>query len=291
MNKSKGNLENNYWLSLRKLIDDESPLVRSALLAELRKHPKDGKLFLENIIHNQKDILAKFALSLIESLGWNDGVGNFLKFIRSQRYELESGCFLLDRTIFPTFEISSSTLFLDQLADRVRELLTPPQNARDICSVINRVFFHEFGFRGATKDFADPKNSFLHLVLKRKRGLPISLSVIYILIARRVSLDLEPIGLPGRFMVGSFTDDQPFYIDVWSGGKFFDIDQMEEFLGNSELENSGSYLLPVTVAETLCRFCRNLVHQFGKAGEEKNAALFQRFVDEFEEVYHRETSA
>ena len=291
MNNSKENLESNYWLSLRKLIDDESPLVRSALLAELRKHPKDGKLFLENIIQNQKDILAKFALSLIESLGWSDGVGNFLKFIRSQRYELESGCFLLDRTIFPTFEISSSTLFLDQLADRVRELLTPPQNARDICSVINRVFFHEFGFRGATKDFADPKNSFLHLVLERKRGLPISLSVIYILIARRVSLDLEPIGLPGRFMVGSFTDDQPFYIDVWSGGKFFDIDQMEEFLGNSELENSGSSLLPVTVAETLCRFCRNLVHQFGKAGEEKNAALFQSFVDEFEEVYHRETSA
>ena len=280
-----------YWQSLRKLMDDESPTVRSALLSELANNSKESKQFLENLIQEKNDILAKHAISLIEDLGWNDGVGNFLKFIRSQRYELESGWFLLDRTIFPNFEISAASLFLDQLADRVRELLTPPQSAREICAVLNRILFHEYGFRGAIKDFNDPQNSFLHLVLKRKRGLPITLCVVYLLVARRVSLDLEPIGLPGRFMLGSFTDDEPFYIDVWSGGKFYDIDEMEEFLGELVSDNSGASLLPVTVAETLTRGCRNLVQQFAKVNNHSNSDIFQKFVNEFEDVHRREASA
>ena len=80
----------------------------------------------------------------------------------------------------------------------------------EICSVMNRVLFHEYGFRGAGKDFENPQNSFLHRVLERRKGLPITLSVIYILIARRLGFDLEPIGLPGRFMVGCFSDERPF---------------------------------------------------------------------------------
>jgi regulator of sirC expression with transglutaminase-like and TPR domain len=291
MNNDLTECDKKQWESIRRLIDDENPIVRKALITEIARFPEKGKLFLEDLIHNSGDIQAKHAHSLIAELGWGDGVGDFLSFIRSQRYELESGWFLLDRTIFPTFEISSASLFLDQLADRVRELLMPPQNAREICSVLNRVFFHEFGFRGATKDFSDPRNSFIHLVLERKRGLPITLCVVYLLIARRVGLELEPIGLPGRFMLGSFTGKEPFYIDVWSGGKFFDIDQMEDFLDDFETENSGASLLPVTVAETLARGCRNLVQQFAKAGECANSNLFQKFVTEFEEVYRREASA
>ena len=112
--------------------------------------------------------------------------------------------------------------------------------------------------------------------------------MLFIYGVRRVSLDLEPIGLPGRFMLGSFTDDEPFYIDVWSGGKFYDIDEMEDFLGELVSEDSGASLLPVTVAEILTRGCRNLVQQFAKVDNHSNSDLFQKFVNEFEDV-HRES--
>jgi regulator of sirC expression with transglutaminase-like and TPR domain len=160
-----------------------------------------------------------------------------------------------------------------------------------MCSVLNRVLFHEFGFRGARKDFNDPQNSFLHRVLERKRGLPITLSVVYILVARRIGFELDPIGLPGRFMVGCFSETKPFYIDVWSGGKFLEIEQMADFLDDSSIEDSGSLLLPVTVAETLTRGCRNLVQQYGKLGDGDNARLFTKFVIEFENIQQREANA
>jgi regulator of sirC expression with transglutaminase-like and TPR domain len=127
--------------------------------------------------------------------------------------------------------------------------------------------------------------------LERRRGLPITLSVLYLLVARRISLELEPIGLPGRFMVGCFSEQKPFYIDVWAGGKFFEIEEMEGFLEDSSVESSGASLLPVTVAETLTRGCRNLVQQYAKFGDQTNSDLFLKFVTEFERIYQREANA
>ncbi len=291
MSKSAETENEKRWDLVERLLDDENPVVRSGLLDQFNRFPNEGIRFLEQLIREPDNLLAKHAHSIMVELGWVDGVGGFLEFIRSLRYELESGWFLLDRSIFPSLDISSSTLFLDRLADRARELLVPPHSSKEICSVLNRVLFHEFSFRGASKDFSDPQNSFIHKVLERRRGLPITLSVVYLLVARRIGLELEPIGLPGRFMVGCFLDKKPFYIDAFSGGKFLEIEQMEGFLDHSSIENSGSYLLPVTVAETLTRGCRNLVQQYAGSGDVENSRLFQKFANEFERVHQRETNA
>ena len=279
------------WNALLHLLDDESPVVRKAIIGECETHPVEAKEFLESISQGDDPLLARHARELVRALGWIDGVGDFVRFIRSQRYELETGWFLLDRTVYPSFQSSSSTLFMDKVARRSRELLTPPMSSRQSCSVLNRVLFHEYGFRGAGKNFENPENSFLHRVIDRRQGLPITLCVLYILIARRIGLDLEPIGLPGRFMVGCFEDERPFYVDAWAGGKILEVEQMENYLEHSSVENSGSALLPVTVAETLARGCRNLSFHYIQAEDLKRSKMFGSFVDEFERVRRIATNA
>ncbi len=279
------------WKALLGLLDDESPVVRKCILDECDAHPVEAKEFLHNISQGEDRLLARHAQDLVRDLGWIDGVGDFVRFIRSQRYELESGWFLLDRTVYPSFQSSSSTLFMDKLARRTRELLTPPMSPRQICSILNRVLFHEYGFRGAGKDFENPENSFLHRVIERRQGLPITLSVLFILLARRIGLDLEPIGLPGRFVVGCFEDERPFYLDAWAGGKILEVEQMENYLEHSSVEGSGSVLLPVTVAETLARGCRNLSYHYLRAEDSKKSKMFGSFVDEFERVRRIATNA
>ena len=279
------------WKACRALLDDENPLVRNALLSKLRDEPEEGRAFLREIAEGDDPLLARHAQDFIKSLGWVDGKSDFIAFIRSQRYELETGWFLLDRTVYPSFALSTATLFLDKLGDRCRELLTLPMLPRETCSVINRVLFHEYGFRGAGKDFENPENSFLHRVLERRKGLPITMSVLYLLVARRLGLDLEPIGLPNRFVVGCFSEERPFYLDPWAGGKFYDFDQMGGFLEEYSIENSGSALLPVTVADTLARGCRNLVHHYSLAEDQGKSRLFNTFVLEFERIQGIATSA
>ena len=109
--------------------------------------------------------------------------------------------------------------------------------------------------------------------------------------ARRVGFELEPIGLPCRFMVGCFSGEIPFYIDVWAGGKMIELEDMGEYLGISMEESSGGILLPVTVSEMLTRGCRNLAHHYSLKGKEKEAQMFNSFVTEFEKIRGLETNA
>ena len=71
-------------------------------------------------------LLVKNANALQNQLGWHDSREEFITFIRSQRFELETGWYLLDKTIFPEFDSSEASLVLDGLADRARELLMFP---------------------------------------------------------------------------------------------------------------------------------------------------------------------
>ena len=86
----------------------------------------------------------------------------------------------------------------------------------EVCKILNRVIFHEFEFRGEKEDFYNPDNSFLGKVLDNRRGIPLTLSVVYLLVADRFGFQLEPVGFPVRFMLGCFEEEVPFYIDPFS---------------------------------------------------------------------------
>jgi regulator of sirC expression with transglutaminase-like and TPR domain len=75
------------------------------------------------------------------------------------------------------------------------------------------------GFRGDRENYDDPANSMLDLVLARRRGLPIVLSVVYVEVARRAGIPLAGVGLPGHFVVGHFGAEPPVLLDPFSGGR------------------------------------------------------------------------
>lgn len=271
--------------ALVRLLDDPSPTVQGALMAELARLGEPATILLRQIAEEGKPAQAEAAQRILRKLGAEDTRGAFLRFIRSTRYELETGCILLDRTLYPKVEPELICGLLDQIAARVKQLLVKPATPVEQCRVLNRVLFHEYGFRGDQEDFYHPHNCLLHKVIERRRGLPISLAIIYLLVAYRCGINLEPIGLPGRFVVGCFTSGEPFYIDVFEGGAFRSRADLEDFLENFELSPDDSYFMPISTGEVLLRCCRNLVNQFTRAHQMEKARLFASYVQEFESIY------
>ena len=153
MNKEKvtGNLQPPSEKALCSLLDDESAVVRKSIFALFESFPERGRSFLNKLISQSDDLAVKHAKEIQKELGWTDGKEDFLNFIRSKRYELETGWYLLDRVIYPNLDSSVSSLQLDKLADRVRDLLTAHSDPKQTCLTINRVLFHEYGFRGQEK--------------------------------------------------------------------------------------------------------------------------------------------
>ena len=106
---------------------------------------------------------------------------------------------------------------LDELAAEVRDEAA----GRDELAALAEVLGERHGFAGAQEEYDHPDHSMLDLVLERRRGLPIALSVVYVEVARRASIALDGVGLPGHYVVAQFrgTFRPPILLDPFAGGK------------------------------------------------------------------------
>lgn len=272
------------------LLDDTNPKVRTQLLAHFLAKAEVARRFLVSLAEGKHRELAWHARWFLNELHFSDPEAEFRGFIRSLNYELETGVLLLARTVMPTADFGECEVTLDRLAKRCRELIAEPSSVRMRCRAINRVLFHEEGFRGNTENYTDPLNSLLPEVLVRKKGLPITLGIVYLLVAQRIGLELEPVGLPGHFMVGCFSENVPFYIDAFEQGSFRTLGEVVMFLRGQGLEPAIGDLAPSPVREVLSRCCRNLANHYSEAGDEVRALMFADFVSEFEAAYERNTA-
>lgn len=273
------------------LLDDPSPSVRTALLAEFTRLGAPAIELLRAAARSSNRILAWHASWYLNELKFRDPIAEFRRFIRSLNYEIETGALLLSRVHTPDLDIGACCTGLDEIAARCRELIVEPAGARDKCRVLNRVIFHEYGYCGDIERHADPLNNFIYYVLMRRKGAAISLSIVYLLIAHRLGLTLEPVALPGHFVVGCYLEDPPFFIDAFDRGVFRTSEQMFQILRQNHVAARPSDLAPTPVREVLCRCCRNLASQFAAAHNHEQARIFADFVEEFDAAYERNASA
>ncbi len=273
--------------ALTALLDDPQPSVRQAILTRLESAGDDAADFLREILAGKNRLLATHAKWFLDELKFGDPVAEFRGFIRSLNYELETGILLLSRTVSPRLDIASCCGLLDEITARCRDLIVEPMSTREQLRAINRVLFHDYHFRGNREHYTDPLNSLIDHVLARRKGLPITLSIVYLLVAQRLGLTLEPVALPGHFVLGCYTEGTPFYIDPFEHGTFRSPEELYNLLRASELDPQLADFAPTPVREVLCRCCRNLAHHYAAAGDEPHARLFASFVEEFEQTYSR----
>ncbi len=149
---------------------------------------------------------------------------------------------------------------LDSFAGVLREQLDLGGNAKQIVATINAYLFRELGFAGNNENYYDPENSYLNRVIDHRRGNPINLCLVYILLARRLRLPISGIGLPGHFICRYQSTAAELYIDAFNGGKFLSKADCVQYLVHGKYSLSDDYLAPVSPRRMLLRICSNL-HQ------------------------------
>ncbi len=119
---------------------------------------------------------------------------------------------------------------LDILAARAQVIIGRDRSAIDALNGLNQILFVEEGFRGNSEDYYDPRNSFLNEVLDRKLGIPISLSVLYMEVARRLGFPIEGVGFPGHFIVKHTDRDREILVDPYGMGRILSMKDCQELL-------------------------------------------------------------
>jgi regulator of sirC expression with transglutaminase-like and TPR domain len=150
---------------------------------------------------------------------------------------------------------------LDSYARELRERLSAEADGEEFIHTTNEYLFEELGFQGNQQEYYHPANSCLNEVLTKRVGIPITLSVVYMEIARRLGRTVHGIGLPGHFIVQYEDSDVTAFIDPYHSGRLmFDSEcfELAREITGLDLSHDASVLKPVTKRHILIRMLNNL---------------------------------
>ena len=159
-----------------------------------------------------------------------DPVRQFARLMEGDDEEinLAEAALVIARTEYPELEMAAELVHLDGIAAEVRADPSRPPFTK--IQALNEQLFEKERFSGNEEDYDDPRNSYLNDVLARKKGIPITLSVVYIEVARRLDLPVVGVGFPGHFLVKYLAASREIIIDPYHRGAILTLEDCEERL-------------------------------------------------------------
>lgn len=183
---------------------------------------------------------------------------------------------LIARIAYSDLDESFYLAQIETMAVRLKARIAGSTDIRLAAGEMTRLLFEEEGFRGNSKDYYDPDNSFLNCVLDRRIGIPITLSLLLMEVGRRAGLTVRGIGLPGHFIAGLYGEEGRILIDAFYRGAILDEDECRRRVAHhyGDWNALGANILdPVRPKEMLARLLRNLKGIYRRTGDDMK--LFQ----------------
>jgi regulator of sirC expression with transglutaminase-like and TPR domain len=242
------------------LLGDDDPEVRSAIRAKLVAGGEPVFRFLgRHRLHPDPSIRTRVR-ELLDQREAALRDSEFMAFVLGQgeQFDLEDGVWRFSLARYPDINVAAFRAQLDAWADRVRDSLGAGASGAETLLALNQVLFVELGFRGNSDDYYDPANSYVNRVMDRRRGIPISLSAVYLFVGRRLGLPVAGVGMPGHFLCRYQTSREEIYIDAFNGGKLLDRADCKRRIEALAVEHDDSHLAPVTSRRMLQRMIANL---------------------------------
>ncbi len=190
-------------------------------------------------------------------------VEEWISYAKNPRYSLVEKCLKLAKTLeFPNLDMTHYIRKLNSMGEELRNSISDVKNPTYLVSMLNEYMFDKLGFEGDRDDYYNPRNNFLNVVIDKKSGIPITLSIIYIQLGSYIGLDLRPVGFPGHFLV-KYSEEM--ILDPFNGGGLLDVDDLQEILNNiygDGIQFNPEHLDEIEPEKILVRIARNLKNSY-----------------------------
>lgn len=137
----------------------------------------------------------------------------------------------------------------------------------DQVKILNNILFQKLKFSANTKNFHSPSNSMINVVLESKKGNPIALCAIYMLVAQKLKLPIYGVNLPNLFILTYKTEETQFYINAFNKGLIFSKSDIDNYIHHLNLSYSPVFYEPCNSIEILKRILRNMIVSYEKLGD------------------------
>jgi len=190
-------------------------------------------------------------------------VAEWFAFVKNPNFNLVEKCLKFAQILeYPDLDIEKYIEKITKMGMSLKESINEVKNPTYLISMLNEHLFENLGYSGDDDDYYNPKNNFLNEVIDKKTGLPITISILYVEVAKYIGLDLKIVGFPSHILVKY---NEEMILDPFYDGRLLDIDDLQEILDTNyggEIEFKPEFLDEITSEQILLRLTRNLKNSY-----------------------------
>jgi len=207
---------------------------------------------LEDLIHSLQFLFLQKRLSI-----WKD----------SKNQDILEGMWLAATYLYPDLEFEKIRSELEQIFYEAWLEFKSDASPFEKVRILNSVLFDKLKFIPNSKNFHAPGNSMINIVLESKKGNPLTLCALYMMVAQKLKMPVQGVNLPNLFILTYKTPDQQFYINAFNRGIIFTRDDITNYIGHLNLTPMDIFYEPCSNKDMLRRLFRNLMVAFDKVGD------------------------
>lgn len=217
--------------------------------------------------------------TLIHEIQLSEISKDLQKWISSPTKDLLTGALIISRYQYPNLVEDDIRRKIQAIRKDIWLELSDDQTAYEKVRIFNKIFYGKHGFSGNSKDYHSPLNSCINTVVQTKKGNPLSLCVLYSIVAQSLDMPVYGVNLPNHFILTYLDEDQMisfidpenkygnlFYINAFSKGGIFDADEIRAFLKGLDKPELREYFEPCSNSAIIKRMITNLINSFQQVG-------------------------
>jgi regulator of sirC expression with transglutaminase-like and TPR domain len=197
----------------------------------------------------------------------------------SKEQDLLEGMWILATYSYPDLEIQKLRNELEQIYYESWLQFKDESHPFDQIKILNGVLFGTLRFTANTKNFHSPSNSMINVVLETKKGNPLTLCVIYMLVAQRLKMPVYGVNLPNLFILTYTKGDVQFYINAFNRGLIFSKGDIDQYISQLNLKTDPVFYEPCSNLEIIQRALRNLQVAFERLGETEKIEEIKQLIE------------
>jgi regulator of sirC expression with transglutaminase-like and TPR domain len=192
------------------------------------------------------------------------GLQQFAELVSTDQFNLAEASLLIAQDVYPKLDVARYLGQLDDIAAAIRRRIAEDAFAEQKVLALNYYLFNEMRFVGNVEDYYDPRNSYLNEVLERRTGIPLTLSIVYVEVGKRLGLNLKGVSFPGHFLVKLSVKRGELVLDPFIGGEAQSESELRQRLaqvmpeGDARSVPIDRYLEPASSRQVIARMLRNL---------------------------------
>jgi regulator of sirC expression with transglutaminase-like and TPR domain len=268
--------------ALISLLDDEDYEVLNHVETKIRSMGDTVIPYLEDRWEESSlsPLMQKKLEDLIHDLQYNAFFDRLLNWRKSGSEDLLEGMWAIATYQYPELSLEKLRQDVEQIYYEVWLEIRDGMHPMDQIKTLNSVIFGKLKFGANTKHFHSASNSMLNIVIDLKKGNPISLCVIYLLVAQKLNLPIWGVNLPNLFILTYKSGNMQFYINVFNRGLVFSRVDIDNYIAQYNFPQNEIFYQPCNNLDIIRRVLRNLTLAFEKVGDDDKVKEIEKALQE-----------